>query len=136
MVAAEDARNGFLSTCPVLIERCIALAAFTILRIVRSSLSNNINAEEAERAYFSAIRFNRKMMLQGDDLGARGATLMSQLWTSKNIFKLSNGKTDSLKSRIRSRLSMSIVFDCFWWWREEFGGQSSPYREASAAPMG
>jgi transcriptional regulatory protein LEU3 len=22
---------------------------------------------------------------------------------------------------------MSVVFDCFWWWRAEFGGQSNPY---------
>jgi transcriptional regulatory protein LEU3 len=22
---------------------------------------------------------------------------------------------------------MSIVFDCFWWWRAEFGAQSNPY---------
>ena len=26
---------------------------------------------------------------------------------------------------------MSIVFDCFWWWREEFAGQVSPYGDSS-----
>lgn len=26
---------------------------------------------------------------------------------------------------------MSIVFDCFWWWREEFAAQPSPYRDDS-----
>jgi transcriptional regulatory protein LEU3 len=22
---------------------------------------------------------------------------------------------------------MSVIFDCFWWWRAEFGGKSFPY---------
>lgn len=22
---------------------------------------------------------------------------------------------------------MGVVFDCFWWWRAEFGGQLNPY---------
>lgn len=22
---------------------------------------------------------------------------------------------------------MGVVFDCFWWWRAEFGGQINPY---------
>ena len=24
---------------------------------------------------------------------------------------------------------MSVIFDCFWWWRAEFGGQCFPYDE-------
>jgi transcriptional regulatory protein LEU3 len=24
---------------------------------------------------------------------------------------------------------MSVIFDCFWWWRAEFGGQSNPYQD-------
>ena len=24
---------------------------------------------------------------------------------------------------------MSVIFDCFWWWRAEFGGQFFPYGE-------
>ena len=37
---------------------------------------------------------------------------------------------------------MSVIFDCFWWWRAEFGGQSNPYpdqedsRETHGAPPG
>ena len=124
---AEDQRSGFVDVCPVFIDRCITLAAFTILKIVRSSLLDHVDREAAEQAYFSAIHFTRRATLQSDDLGARGTTLLSQLWTSKNIFTYANGKVDGLRSRIRSRLAMSVVFDCFWWWREEFGGQPSPY---------
>ena len=28
---------------------------------------------------------------------------------------------------------MSVIFDCFWWWRAEFGGQSHPYIEPDPA---
>jgi hypothetical protein len=126
---AEDQQSGFVDTCTVFIDRCVTLAAFTILKIVRSPLSEHIDLEAAERAYFLAIRFARRVTLQSDDLGARGATLMSQLWTSKNIFRYGSGRVESLRGRIRSRLAMSVVFDCFWWWREEFGGRPSPYRD-------
>lgn len=27
---------------------------------------------------------------------------------------------------------MSIAFDCFWWWRSEFDGRSSPCRSPEA----
>jgi hypothetical protein len=25
---------------------------------------------------------------------------------------------------------MSVLFDCLWWWRAEFGGKSNPYVES------
>lgn len=132
----EDVPTSFEPTWPTFIERCITLAAFSILKIVHSPLSAHIDLEAGERAYFSAIHFSRRISIQSDDLGARASTILSQLWTSQRIFRGPNGEVDSLGSRIRSRLAMSVVFDCFWWWREEFGGQASPYREATAEVPG
>lgn len=129
---AEDERVELTETCPVFIERTISLAAFTILKISRSSLSQHIDAEAGEKAYFSAILLCRRASLQSDDISARAATIMTQLWNSKIIFRQADGRVQSLRTRIRSRLSLSIVFDCFWWWREEFAGQPSPYQDQAA----
>lgn len=117
--------------CTVFIERAVMLAAICILKIHRSELAPFIDLDAGERAYFSAIQFCKQASLENDDLGARAFTILSQLWTSRNVFQRSNGRIDSLSTRIRTRLSMSIVFDCFWWWREEFTGQTSPYRDES-----
>ncbi|KAL7970751.1 hypothetical protein HDV63DRAFT_359004 [Trichoderma sp. SZMC 28014] len=112
---------------PAFIHKTMMLAACTILKIHRSELAPHLDLEAGEQAYFACIVFAREGSLQSNDLSARGATIFSQLWNSQNIFTGKDGKIDSLSSRISSRLSTSIVFDCLWWWRQEFGGSGNPY---------
>lgn len=133
-LTTEDQKCEVSQVLPVFIERTVSLAAFSVLKICRSTWAMHFNPEVSEKAYFDAILLNRRASLQNDDLGARACALMSQLWTSKSIFRHANGSMHSLGTRIRSRLSMSVVFDCFWWWREEFGGQPSPYHEDTETP--
>ena len=128
---AQDQKDPLVQICPQFIEKAVTLAAISILKIHRSELAPFVNLHAGEKAYFSAILFCRGSSLENDDLGARGVSILSQLWTSQNIFKRLDGRVESLVTRIRSRLSMSVVFDCFWWWREEFTGQISPYRDDS-----
>ncbi|CAM1507621.1 Fc.00g072620.m01.CDS01 [Cosmosporella sp. VM-42] len=130
-IIAQDQKDHLVEICPQFIEKAVTLAALSILKIQRSELVPLVDLSAGEKAYFSAILFCRGSSLENDDLGARGVSILSQLWTSQNIFKRSDGRVESLGTRIRSRLSMSIVFDCFWWWREEFAGQISPYRDDS-----
>ena len=106
------------------------LAAFIILKISRSYLAGKVDLRSGEKAYFMAIVSLRESSLQNDDLYARGAMILTQLWTSTRVFRRPNGIVDGLSLRIRTRLSMSVVFDCFWWWREEFQGKPSPYNDS------
>ena len=123
-------------SCSAYFHRSMLLAAFTLLKIVRSPIASYLDVRSGEKCYFSTIVHLRKSTLENDDLHARGAMILTQLWTSDKIFKTATGEANSLSLRIRSRLTMSIVFDCFWWWREEFEGKSSPFqnRETSHEP--
>jgi hypothetical protein len=112
---------------PAFIQKSLVLASCSILKIYRSELAPHLDLEAGEQAYFAAIFFSRESTLQNNDLSARGASILSQLWNSQNIFKSKDDKVDCLSSRISSRLSMSVVFDCLWWWRQEFGGSGNPY---------
>ncbi|KAJ4858218.1 aconitase family (aconitate hydratase) domain-containing protein [Trichoderma breve] len=112
---------------PVVVQKSVMLAAFTILKIHRSELAPHLDLQAGEQAYFAAIFFAREESLQNNDLSARAASILGQLWNSQSIFKTKNGTVDSLTSRISSRLSMSTLFDCLWWWRQEFGGLGNPY---------
>ncbi|KAM6484674.1 hypothetical protein HDV62DRAFT_356247 [Trichoderma sp. SZMC 28011] len=112
---------------PVIVQKSVMLAAFTILKIHRSELAPHLDLQAGEQAYFAAIFFAREESLQNNDLSARAASILGQLWNSQSIFKNKNGTVDSLTSRISSRLSMSTLFDCLWWWRQEFGGLGNPY---------
>ena len=121
--------NNPAGSCPLYVHRTMTLAAFTVLRISKSPVAPYLDLKSGEKSYFSTIVFLRRSSLENDDLYARGAMILTQLWTSAKVFKKPDGTVDSLSLRIRSRLSMSVVFDCFWWWREEFDGKPSPFQD-------
>ncbi|KAI1469832.1 uncharacterized protein F4812DRAFT_469891 [Daldinia caldariorum] len=128
-LTSEDESTGFARACLEFIHKTILLAAISILKIQKSELVRHVNSTSGEKAYFSAIYLCQRISLQSNDLGARGVIILGQMWTSKNMYRQQDGRVDSLSTRIRSRLSMSVVFDSFWWWRVEFNGQTSPYPE-------
>ena len=112
------------------------LAAFIILKISRSYLAGRVDLRSGEKAYFTTIVALRESSLQNDDLYARGAMILTQLWTSTRVFRRPDGVVEGLFLRIRTRLSMGVVFDCFWWWREEFQGKTSPYTDTGTQQSG
>jgi hypothetical protein len=115
------------------------LAACILLKILRSRLTDQVDGRAGEEAYFATITTLRESSLENNDLCARGAMVLSQLWTSSRIFRQPDGLVDGLTLYIRSRFSMGIVYDCFWWWREEFQGKSNPYKSfhnPNAGPNG
>ncbi|KAI1799495.1 hypothetical protein F4811DRAFT_565524 [Daldinia bambusicola] len=128
-LTSEDESTGFSRACPGFVYKTLLLAAISILKIQKSELVRHVNSASGEKAYFSAIYLCQRMSLQSNDLGARGVIILGQMWTSKNMYRQPDGRVNSLSTRIRSRLSMSVVFDSFWWWRVEFNGQTSPYPE-------
>lgn len=57
----------------------------------------------------------------------RTALIMHDLWHSNKVFRRKDGRIESLGLRLRTRLSMSVSYDMFWYWREEFGNMQNPY---------
>ena len=124
-----DRTQNFSESATNFVSKLLHLAACTILRISRCHLSQSLDLTRGQRLYFFVILFHRKMSLQNDDTASRSTVILTQLWTSAKAFKRSDGSIDSLSLRCRSRLAMSVVFDCYWWWRQEFAGQPNPYSE-------
>lgn len=135
-MTAQDEGDHRNELCTTFVERTITLAAISILKIHRSELAPFVDLDAGEKTYFSAILLVRKASIENDDLGARAASILSQLWTSQKAFRRRpdgrGGK--GLETKIRSRLSMSAVFDAFWWWREEFAGKINPYKDEDQSP--
>ena len=103
LVRLDDA-NNFSLYAPHCAVWTITLAAFTILRLLRSPLGKQLDSRRGEEAYFAAIHIHRKRSVQNDDLSARGGVIMTQLWSSDTIFKRRDGSSDGLRLRTRSRL--------------------------------
>jgi transcriptional regulatory protein LEU3 len=116
------------------VDRTVVLAGFCILKLCRSPLSQHLDLAAGEQAYFNAAQFSKSTSLQKNDLGARCAAILTNLWSSTKIFRRNNGAVESLGIRLRTRLSMSVSYDMFWYWREEFGHMANPYDGEEAIP--
>lgn len=108
------------------IFHAVLLAGATIFRLMRSPFGKHLEYETSRATLFSAINLLRKMSITNDDGPAKAAVIMSQLWNSDRVFRKRDGSI-STELRVRSRLAVSGVYDCAWWWREEFQGKQSPY---------
>lgn len=115
-------------------QKYLALAAFTILKLSRgpSTICDSLPLARGRAAYFAVLEMCRECSLESGDMGARLRTILTQLWTSKRIFRKADGTTDALSLRCGSRLAMSISFDMYWWWRAEFGGVPNPYEDSTS----
>ena len=103
-IVTRDQQNDYALYISEQYYRTLLLAATTILRICRSTeLKLRIDPLVGERSYFAAIQVLKKRVLKNNDLNARQAAILSQLWQSKQVFSREDGSCDSLNVRIRSR---------------------------------
>lgn len=116
-----------------IIVRYLNLAAFTILKLSRCHLQSVLDVERGRIAYFRLIQIFKQANLDPGDSISRSYSILTQLWTSKNIFRKSDGVYDPLSIRCGSRLAMGILYDLFWWWRCEFAGIPDPYDESGSS---
>lgn len=127
-VAQElDEKEHFADYGPFSNHTVTLLAAFVILRIGKSHLRENVDQQRGKRCYFATIAMSKRHSVRSDDIAARISIILPQLFTSKSVIKGPDGTPDSLWLRCRSRLGFSILFDCLWLWRQEFGGQPESY---------
>ncbi|UPX17520.1 uncharacterized protein EKO05_0007869 [Ascochyta rabiei] len=125
--AAMAQQVHFASVSQSFVDRTICLAGFSILRLVRSPLAQHLDLASGEQAFFQAAQFLKNVSLQPGDIGVRTAMIMHDLWNSSKVFRRKDGRIESLGLRLRTRLSMSVSYDMFWYWREEFGNMQNPY---------
>ena len=129
----QQANFAFISQS--FIDRTICLAGFVILKLTRSPLHQHLDLPAGEQAYYNAAQFSKATSLQSGDLGERCCQILNDLWTSNKVFRRPNGAIESLGLRLRTRLSMSVSFDMFWFWREEFGKMYNPYNGEEGLPL-
>jgi hypothetical protein len=77
----------------------------------RSTLDGALDASRGERVLFEAIRIARKRSLRNNDLDARTASILSQLWSSSKLFRYNDGTIDGLRLLLRGRLVSEYASD-------------------------
>ncbi|KAF2815803.1 uncharacterized protein BDZ99DRAFT_505483 [Mytilinidion resinicola] len=138
---------GVLRYAPNYIMQMILAAGFALLKLLNSDFAAKLPAEDGRHYLTRTITSIRAISVSKNDLPLRLAEVLAQLWKASgggslkfsstsqspgianaplpNIFahqppprRGSPGMDDPLRLRVRSRMSMSVVFDSVWRWRE------------------
>jgi hypothetical protein len=137
----------------------MALAAgFALLKLLNSDFAARLPFDQGRSFVLKTIDAMRKSKVMPNDLMDRLAEVLAQLWkessrgrslhsmsqspivgnpnvamfTNHGQRRESNGMLeDPLGLIIRSRMSMSVVFDCVWRWRESQVGSASEQLDAT-----
>nr|ANF07292.1 C6 transcription factor 2 [Paecilomyces fulvus] len=115
-------RPGLLPATPLYVFSATAISAFSLLRILKSSIPRDVDIERAKSALFLGINIMKQISAGGNESAAKCVVILNQLWNSSKAFRKPDGSEYS-GLRIRSRFSMSAVLDSVWWWRDEFDAQ-------------
>lgn len=118
----------------------IVAAGFTLLKLLNSFFANHIDLEYGKSLFNRTIWAIRTISVSMNDLPSRLAEVLAQLWrgggAGSRVGTQDVGEVDgSLQLKVRCRMSMSLVFDSVWRWREEFQAKGRGNLECTFFPL-
>ncbi|KAH0538986.1 hypothetical protein FGG08_004435 [Glutinoglossum americanum] len=122
----ESQDGGVLSYCSNYILQMIVASGFTLLKLLNSFFTNHIDIIRGKVLFNRTVSAIRRISVQSNDLPGRLAEVLAQMWRggeagARNDAPPGSAEMDSsLQLKVRCRMSMSLVFDSVWRWREEF----------------
>ena len=110
------------------ILQMIIAAGFSLLKLMNSFFARHINIEYGRDLFNRTIQAIRIIGVFPNDLPNRLAEVLAQLWRSsgagsRRSVATNDSPDSSLQLKVKCRMSMSLVFDSVWRWREEFQSQ-------------
>ncbi|KAF2840906.1 hypothetical protein M501DRAFT_1001983 [Patellaria atrata CBS 101060] len=112
----------------------ILAAGFALLKLLNSFFAEDIPRDEARHLFGRVIACVREMSVRHNDLPQRLAEVLAQLWkASGSGNRATTVDDDSLRLRVRGRMSMSVVYDSVWRWREEIQGKDAMHGNLDSA---
>lgn len=120
--------GGVLVYATNYILQMIIAAGFTLLKLLNSFFANQIDLEYGRQIFNRTIWAIRSISVTTNDLPSRLAEVLAQLWRGggagvKVSRTMNNAVDNSLQLKVKCRMSMSLVYDSVWRWREEFQAQ-------------
>jgi hypothetical protein len=145
--------GGILRYATNYVRQMIVAACFALLKLTSSFFAREVEFEfeHGRQLFHRTIQAIRSMSIINNDLPWRLAELMVQMWNGARVEarnlqaqqRNANGNDhdtrtivdDSLQLKVRCRMSMSLVFDSIWRWREEFQEQGRGNLEGLTASL-
>ncbi|KAJ5174874.1 uncharacterized protein N7482_000751 [Penicillium canariense] len=112
-----------LSYTPYYIYQMMVAAGCTLLKLSKSFFSSHMDMEYTKNLFNRTIWAIRGVSVSSNDLPERLAEVLAQMWRLGGATQRSAANTtdvdDSLRLKVRCRMSMSLLFDSVWRWRED-----------------
>lgn len=146
--SSDSTAGGILRYATNYILQMIIAASFTLFKLLSSFFATEIDFDRGRQLFHNTIKAIRSMSIINNDLPWRLAEIVVQMWNGarveqrNNMPRLGNNSAgngeeaslaidDTLQLKTRCRMSMSIVHDTTWRWREEFQAQGRGSIEGS-----
>lgn len=110
------------------ILQVIIAAGFVLLKLLNSSFVRHIDFNHGRALFIRTVETIRLISITSHDLPSRLAEVLVQLWRTGDAARRGHknplsGPDHSLQLKVKCRMSMSLVFDSVWRWRQEFSNE-------------
>ena len=127
----ETETEDFLKYCTQFPFQMLLSATSALLRILNSSFAENINRNHGRTLFNSAILAIQRTSVQAFDIADRVAGTMLRMWRAwgsggLGVATFVGNPDEMLHLTIRSRMSMSHVFDLVWVWKMRISTRERP----------
>ena len=120
------------------IVQMIIASGFTLLKLLNSFFVSHIDLAYGKNLFNKTIRAIRSGSVTRNDLPSRLAEVLVQMWrgggAGSRMPSQAHVMDGSLQLKVRCRMSMSLVYDSVWRWREEFQAQGRGNLECRCSP--
>ncbi|KAI4155319.1 MAG: hypothetical protein LQ340_001057 [Diploschistes diacapsis] len=118
------------------ILQVIIAAGFVLLKLLNSSFVRHIDFNHGRALFIRTVETIRLISITSHDLPSRLAEVLVQLWRTGDAARRGHknplsGPDHSLQLKVKCRMSMSLVFDSVWRWRQEFSNEGYAKLEAA-----
>ncbi|KAK6003605.1 hypothetical protein QM012_009376 [Aureobasidium pullulans] len=110
-------------------------AGFTLMKLLNSFFANKVDVTSGRTLFLQTVAALRNLSVAPNDLPLRLAEVLAQLWqangggsTNKLYPDSPNFIQDpeqSLQLKVRCRMSMSLLYDSVWRWKDHVGAGAS-----------
>jgi transcriptional regulatory protein LEU3 len=138
---ALDARQrpgSFVSHCPFSVYHSVVCAAFVLLKVLRSEYFADLMSQTLSTTlnlFLGSVNVLRRMSVSKNDLPGRLADVLEYLHNHPDPRVVCSPGKAAFELQVKSRGSMSIVYDSLWRWREQFIAIKKVAAESNGHPL-
>ena len=125
--------SEFLLYCPFYCYEAFLCAALIVLKILKNDyFVDFVDTDFGRRHIDFSVSALRKLSVANNDLSGRLSDVLAYLWTHIDPSIAGGRGPDGLQLKVKSRMSMSVVYDLLWRWREQFRNETEPTHALAA----